>query len=928
MNGLPFSFRGGRVVHRICRRVTFTAGVRWSSYVGDVRRVDNLSKSYHHHHHQYRRYHHHHSRHRSCSHSHTLPPLPSSASRPTVRPPSRRAYASSSSSSSSYSSHSYHDRHDEHERLLVIGSGIAGCSAALNAARCGVRVTMLHAGEVMTDCNSYWAQGGIIYRNYDLLRGDDDDGGGGIDDDDDVDVVDDVDEMDTRSCDGGGGDGGRGGGMLIDSPRSLVEDIRVASGYRPDLTVRPGAMMEEVGRYSRDLRSNDDDNHRRRRDDEGIDDRGNDVDTTTSTRSTSSNDVDVTSVILGRKCPDSGVTWNEDAAWKLSLEGPRRVRQLLLGTIDGGRNNDDNIDDYDHDDDAVVVDVANHSDRDRDDAVGCVVPFDRVSTTAPTRNGRDGGGRDDASSSSTSTSVLSLCLEASHSAPRIIHVADRTGMAITDGITSAVMRHPLIDVVSDAIVVDLIHDEYLGDCDYDHDDYDDRYAAATTVIGARVLDGRTNVISNLYASRGVVLASGGLCGIYEQTTNPGGHNALGSSAALALRLEDRISPLPSWSSSSSSSSSRSAGGGGMGIVSDLEYVQFHPTALCVPNERRFLLTEALRGEGAILRDANGRAFAGDYHPNAELAPRDVVARAVYEECRKKSRVGDHMRHNAYLDITHRDPSWLVGRFPGVHSHLMSRSSSLDFTRDMIPVTPAAHYACGGVTTDLDGRVVSVDRRGGGIARRYRNLYAAGEAARTGLHGGNRLASTSLLEGLVFGSSVGEFVAGLRHDDRDREASMIATDGARRAIERRLATAIPIDPSASSHSVVDDASIALEATAIMSRLRSVMWDDVGVARTSRGLERAVSELSAMRDEADRLWDMAGGRGGREVVALRDAAWAGLAVAHAAMSNRVSGGSHYLVASGDEKEEGGRRDGGGAKEQDGDDDDDIGLVVARA
>jgi L-aspartate oxidase len=220
----------------------------------------------------------------------------------------------------------------------------------------------------------------------------------------------------------------------------------------------------------------------------------------------------------------------------------------------------------------------------------------------------------------------------------------------------------------------------------------------------------------------------------------------------------------------------------MGIVSDLEYVQFHPTALCVPNEQRFLLTEALRGEGAILRDVHGRAFASDYHPSAELAPRDVVARAVYEECRK-SRVGggggggdggNDARHNAYLDITHRDPSWLVNRFPGVHAHLMSRTSPLDFTKDVVPVTPAAHYACGGVTTDLDGRVVSVNHNvvgvGGGV-RYHRNLYAAGEAARTGLHGGNRLASTSLLEGLVFGSSVGEIVAGGR-DANDGEASMM------------------------------------------------------------------------------------------------------------------------------------------------------------
>ena len=323
-----------------------------------------------------------------------------------------------------------------------------------------------------------------------------------------------------------------------------------------------------------------------------------------------------------------------------------------------------------------------------------------------------------------------------------------------------------------------------------------------------------------------------------------------------------------------------------------------------------------------------------------MAPRDVVARAVYEECRK-SRRGDGgddddddvvARHNAYLDITHRDPSWLVKRFPGVHAHLMSRSCPLDFTKDVVPITPAAHYTCGGVNTDLDGRVISVYGKegggGGGAAttgRYYRNLYAAGEAARTGLHGGNRLASTSLLEGLVFGSSVGEIVSG------NREEIAMTTDAARRAIERRLAHAFPMTyaPSSSQRSVVDETHLAIEASEIMARLRSVMWDDVGVARTHRGLERAVSELSGIRDEADRLWDVGGGTGGRAVVALRDAAWAGLAVASAALSNPVSGGSHYLVASEEEEEEQrGRRGEGGAKELDSDDDEDDGLAVARA
>ena len=187
------------------------------------------------------------------------------------------------------------------------------------------------------------------------------------------------------------------------------------------------------------------------------------------------------------------------------------------------------------------------------------MPFDRV--------GGEAG--DDA---------LSLCLEASHSAPRIVHHADNTGMVITQSITRAAGEHPLIDFVGDSIATDLIADEDSG-----------------AVIGATVLDRRTNALEDHYAVRGVVLASGGLAGIYRHSTNPLGFNALGSSVGLALRLEDRLSP--------------SGVAAGDSVASDLEYVQFHPTSLCLPGEARVLLTEALRGEGAVLRDRDGRAFA-------------------------------------------------------------------------------------------------------------------------------------------------------------------------------------------------------------------------------------------------------------------------------------------------------------------------------
>ena len=616
----------------------------------------------------------------------------------------------------------------------------------------------------------------------------------------------------------------------MDTPLSLVNDIRIASGYT--LPLQRTTSLEECT-YSSDLHLLQNNN-------------------TTITNNTN--------LSGGKVCPKSGVQWNEDAAWKLACEGPTRIRQLLLGAKDDG-----------------LGDTIN----------GCVVPFDRTKLPSSTEND-DNDAFLNTTKDGSEDDVLSLCLEASHAAPRIIHYADCTGKAITENITRAAFDHPLIDFVGDSIVTDLIMDENAD-------------SGGGMVIGAHVLNKKTNQLDKYYAVHGVVLASGGLAGIYHHSTNPLGFNALGSSVGLALRLEDRLSP----SSSSSSGSS---------IVSDLEYVQFHPTSLYLPNEARFLLTEALRGEGAILRDVDGRAFARDYHPNGELAPRDIVARAVFTESQKIAG-NDREEHNAYLDITHRDSMWLKDRFPSIHKHLMSRDVPMDFTKERIPVIPAAHYTCGGVTTDLNGCVVGGSR----------NLYAAGEAARTGLHGGNRLASTSLLEGLVYGASVGEMVAGVVSNDTDdmalegREKVMESMHHARHAIEQRLVMEESSSSSTASTFAADE-RISQEAVAILTQLKSLMWDNVGVVRTSSKLEHAVSELTAIRDQADLLWEKDGA--GWEVVALRDAAHSGLAVADAALANRVSGGAHYVVLDEDKEEEG-----SGANKEDSDDDEDD-ILVARA
>lgn len=529
------------------------------------------------------------------------------------------------------------------DRLIVVGSGVAGCAAALVAAETHeIPVTLLFAGNVPEDCNSFWAQGGIIYRNYDPASG--------------------------------------------DSADLLAQDIH-----------RAGAGL----------------------------------------------------------CVDEAVR-------KVSEEGPERVRQLLLD--------------------------------ERLKKVFAQVPFDT---------------RDDGS--------LSLCLEASHAAPRILHKADHTGKTITQHITRAAAMHPLITMQPHTIVTDLVvkDDMCLG------------VATLNRFSGEQTLE---------YACRGTVLASGGLGGIYEHSTNPAGFNALGSSVALAYRAGVK--------------------------TQDLEYVQFHPTSLYIPNESRFLLTEALRGEGAILRDADGRAFAKDFHPDGELAPRDIVARGVFEEGQK----GDGTSHNVFLDITHRDGDWLHKRFPSIQEHLGRKN--LDLATDMLPITPAAHYTCGGISTDEHGRTS------------LQGLYAAGEAARTGLHGGNRLASTSLLEGLVYGASVADYIGSSEGKEMRGEAG------------ERLEAFLRNNPTFRSVSLepMNIENAAHRAMQKLKRLRRTMWDNVGVVRNTRGLETALEELNEIRAQATKLHRMSPTL---ETSGLRDAAYSGLAVAEAALANRESAGAHCLV-----------------------------------
>ena len=400
-----------------------------------------------------------------------------------------------------------------------------------------------------------------------------------------------------------------------------------------------------------------------------------------------------------------------------------------------------------------------------------------------------------------------------------MHYADHTGAIITDHITKAAARHPLIQMQPNTVVTDIVREDDL-------------------CIGVATLDRTTGERNIEYATRGTVLASGGLGGIYEHSTNPAGFNALGSSVALATRAGVR--------------------------TQDLEYVQFHPTSLCIPNEARFLLTEALRGEGAILRDASGRAFAKDFHPDGELAPRDIVARGVFAENAKT----EGSVHNAYLDISHRDREWLHSRFPTIQSHLSKRG--LDLAQDHLPVTPAAHYTCGGVTTDLQGRTS------------LSGLYAAGEAARTGLHGGNRLASTSLLEGLVFGASVADFIGGSEEGGALREMASMQLE--------RKSTLSSSKDSLQSHDAKQNENVTKRAVQLLGQVRRIMWDHVGLVRNPSGLSTAIEALGEIQAEADELHEI---YPSLETTGVRDAACAGEGVALASAANHQSAGTHYIV-----------------------------------
>ncbi len=395
---------------------------------------------------------------------------------------------------------------------------------------------------------------------------------------------------------------------------------------------------------------------------------------------------------------------------------------------------------------------------------------------------------------------LDLGLEGAHSAPRVVHAADLTGQEIERALLHAVLSHPNTTLLNHHVGIDLIV----------------RSAGRSRCcLGAHVFD-RLGLKLKRILSPVTVLATGGAGQVYRYTTNP--DIATGDGVAMAFRAG-----CP---------------------VGNMEFVQFHPTRLALPHAGRFLISEALRGAGGILRNKRGEAFMAKIHPLADLAPRDVVARAIVAECRRtRSRA-------AFLDMTHLKPAFVRARFPGIYQRCLSLG--LDMTKEPIPVMPAAHYMCGGVMTDLAART---DLPG---------LWAAGEVACTGLHGANRLASNSLLEAMYFAEAA----------SRSAAASF-----------RSLKRAMRATPASS---LTKDITAPPQSRAHWRQLHDTMWSDVGIIRDREGLQRALAQLRGLHREAESRYRTGGVNA--DVLEYRNAVLVGQLIARSALSRRESRGLH--------------------------------------
>ncbi len=405
---------------------------------------------------------------------------------------------------------------------------------------------------------------------------------------------------------------------------------------------------------------------------------------------------------------------------------------------------------------------------------------------------------------------LHLTREGGHAVRRIAHAADATGKAIHDTLLDLVKRHPNITLRERWMAVDIISSRHL------------KREEPSRCYGVYALDIDQQRVETLPA-RAVVLATGGVGKVYRYTSNP--DTSTGDGIAMAWRAGCR--------------------------VGNMEFIQFHPTCLYHPQERSFLISEALRGEGAHLRlpgrsagEAIGERFMAAHDERLELAPRDIVARAIDFEMKK------HGVDHVWLDARHLGAAFLVEHFPTIHARCLKLG--IDITTQPIPVVPAAHYTCGGVITDLDGRC---DLPG---------LYAVGETTYTGLHGANRLASNSLLECVVLGRTCGAHI---------------------------LASAAPATHSlpAWDESQVENADEQVVIAHNWDELRLMMWNYVGIVRTTKRLERALHRIDLLKSEIDEYY--ANFRVTRDLLELRNLVGCAELIVRSALMRHESRGLHW-------------------------------------